>query len=501
MSLAVIRCDARPRTGIGHLARGLSVGLCAQARGWEVVVAGDVSSDLGRDLLARAGFDVVEPAGRSLARLAAEVGAGVVHVDDYETGRDAWTDLARSGALLSSMEDGQFGRRRADVVVDSTIGAQDLARPDDGSGRFLAGIRYAPMRPDVLVARARRAGATNPGDGGCLVVMGGTDAVGAAPIVARVCALARGLGRVTVIAPRERWTAVRAAAPQAELLEPFDGFLATAADAAVVISAAGTSAWELACIGVPTVLVPVVANQLAGYRAALARGIAWGLGTPAELADDPAAAARRLDAILADIATGARPPGPRGGTDEVDGRGAERIVEAWESDLAARLDAGGDLRARPAAEEDAFVLLRWRNDPAVRAVSRSTGLVAWRDHLTWLRAVLGDVNRTLVVVTAGDRPVGTARFDQNGPAQWEVSITLAPEARGRGLAGPVLATAEADFSRVRGAATLLAAVLPENLPSQRLFARAGYRSTGRRDGAFDLLAKPLAAGADRPGRG
>jgi spore coat polysaccharide biosynthesis predicted glycosyltransferase SpsG len=93
----------------------------------------------------------------------------------------------------------------------------------------------------------------------------------------------------------------------------------------VVVSAAGTSAWELLCLGAPTALVRVADNQRAGYDAVVRSGAARGLGAVEDLARDPAARAglTRLltDAQLrADLRARAR--------STVDGDGRRRVVDS-----------------------------------------------------------------------------------------------------------------------------------------------------------------------------
>lgn len=72
--------------------------------------------------------------------------------------------------------------------------------------------------------------------------------------------------------------------------------------------------------------------------------------------------------------------------------------------------------------------------------------------------------------------------------EWEVSITLAPEARGLGLSSKVLDSGHNLFDQRYPGATVIAAILPTNTPSQKLFTRAGYaRFEGHKDGEFDVL--------------
>lgn len=492
MSHVVIRCDASAEGGIGHLVRAISVAGAARDAGHTVVVAGSIRSPLAERLLVEAELEVVD-APADLQVLAAEQGATVVHVDDYSIGNDALTQVRACGALLSSVEDGTFGRRPADVVLDSTIRAEHAGRPDDGSGTVLLGIRYAPMRAQVRAAREERA-ATAPEIGPAarvLIVMGGTDATGAAGTLAAVCDAADGIGRVSVIAPEKNWDAVRSeAGDDVELIAPSPEFLAHARAADLVVSAAGTTAWELACIGVPSLLVAVVENQQAGYDAALTEGIARGLGSLDEVRSDLPATIARVEVAVADLRAG-RSWAPVGRS-TVDGHGAERIVAAWDEALSRRVE-GEDAPpvARPATLGDSSLLLRWRNDPETRSVSRSSSLVGWEGHTPWYERTLENPHRELYVIERGIAAVGTVRFDAlEGAQEWEVSITLAPEARGHGLSHPVFAAGEAAFVEHHPGATVIAAILPDNIPSQRLFARAGYvLDQDRDDGDFDVLVR------------
>src|SRR5699024_10132488 len=136
------------------------------------------------------------------------------------------------------------------------------------------------------------------------------------------------------------WDAVRAEAGEAvELLGPSPAFLEHASAADLVVSAAGTTAWELACIGVPSLLVAVVENQRAGYEAALAERIARGLGTLEQVRADPSAATAEVELAVADLR--ARRTWAPVGREKVDGHGAERIVAAWDEAQIGRASGRG----------------------------------------------------------------------------------------------------------------------------------------------------------------
>src|SRR5207237_10340241 len=82
-------------------------------------------------------------------------GFDAVIVDHYGLG-DLRKEVNAAGALLVSIEDDVFGRRPADIVVDS--GFAPGPRPDDGSGVLLRGIAYAPLRDVVLSTRRAPSG-------------------------------------------------------------------------------------------------------------------------------------------------------------------------------------------------------------------------------------------------------------------------------------------------------------------------------------------------------
>ena len=138
------------------------------------------------------------------------------------------------------------------------------------------------------------------------------------------------------------------------------------------------------------------------------------------------------------------------------------------------------VRVRPATADDARLLLDWRNDPEARSRSRSSEVIAFADHLAWLQGTLASPDRHLLVVEdAGAVPVATTRYDRLPPAgsgHWEVSISVAPGSRGRGVGGAALrASDEWLGAREPGAAAVVAHVRPDNAGSLRLFLRCGYR--------------------------
>ena len=136
----------------------------------------------------------------------------------------------------------------------------------------------------------------------------------------------------------------------------------------------------------------------------------------------------------------------------------------------------------PATPDDAERLFAWRNDPLTRAFSRNRQAVPWPDHLAWLERLFRDADRKLLMVVDSGTPVGMVRFDRNGAA-WELSWTIAPEQRGRGLGRAALGRAVAQATAIlrQDAVLLRAEVFVENAASAAMAAAAGFRMV-RREG-------------------
>ncbi|WP_199430825.1 spore coat protein [Qaidamihabitans albus] len=323
MTRLLLRADASGTIGIGHLARVVAFAEEAAGRGWETAVSGTLG-DAGwfADRLDELGVRRLPPADETgLGELAAD--ADAVLVDHYGLGQ-VRAQVNAAGAVLVSMEGRTFGRRAADIVVDAGLHGEQ--RPADGSPVVLAGPRYAPIRRAVVRAREQR----NPqGDPPRVVVVLGGGTVWRDTVTRLLCAL-RDTGRpfvADVLAHGDPEIPDPAPGQRFVPAKPGTDLPRRLAEADLAVSAAGVTLLELCCIGVPAALVRLVDNQAAGYRAAIERGFAAGLGTAGALEDATPVLAR----LLAD-----RPARERmaaAAAAAVDGRGAARVLDVLEGSL------------------------------------------------------------------------------------------------------------------------------------------------------------------------
>jgi RimJ/RimL family protein N-acetyltransferase len=129
---------------------------------------------------------------------------------------------------------------------------------------------------------------------------------------------------------------------------------------------------------------------------------------------------------------------------------------------------------------DAELLLKWRNDPATRVASRQSGVIELAEHRDWLSRSLASPDRMMRIVEESGHPVGVVRADRTRDG-WELSWTVAPDARGRGI-GPSMVKLFGDGLKGR----VSAMIRKGHAPSERVAKAAGLSCAGENGADFDL---------------
>ena len=233
--------------------------------------------------------------------------------DGYHLTAADWSVARARGATVVVIDDTGITDGDVDVIVNPD-GLADA--PAATAARILAGPRYALVRREFLGHRRARGGAHEP----LVLTFGGSDPYGALATVLDLLGGTRPLGRtMAVVGPAATATPLpgdveRVVDPD-RLADVFD-------QAGVVVSAAGTTAWELLCMGIPTALVQVADNQAMVARRAVEHGAAVGLGEIADLPTTllPSLTQLRDESVRRRLSDRAR--------DLVDGSGATRVVDA-----------------------------------------------------------------------------------------------------------------------------------------------------------------------------
>ena len=147
-------------------------------------------------------------------------------------------------------------------------------------------------------------------------------------------------------------------------------------------------------------------------------------------------------------------------------------------------------RADPRSDSaDSRAVWEWRNDPATRAMSRNSEVISWEAHSAWYERVAVAPDRVLLIAEFECEAIGMVRFDMHVADAAEISINLAPAARGRRLARPLIEAAKDYGFAVLDLQRIDAAIKPENAVSMRVFEAAGFKYLELRDSllAYELL--------------
>lgn len=137
-----------------------------------------------------------------------------------------------------------------------------------------------------------------------------------------------------------------------------------------------------------------------------------------------------------------------------------------------------ELEVRGAGEHDALMLWAWANDRAVREASFHGEWIPWDAHREWFSARLGDATSWLYVVEVAGRPAAQVRFDLRTPGEAEISVTVAPGARGHGVGTAAVRRACLQLADETDVRSIVARVKTGNTPSLRLFEKAGFLDEG-----------------------
>jgi spore coat polysaccharide biosynthesis predicted glycosyltransferase SpsG len=122
-------------------------------------------------------------------------------------------------------------------------------------------------------------------------------------------------------------TVALASGQHVEVIGPTSELAKAVVASDLVLSASGTSTWELLCLGATAGLVCVVDNQVMGYERAVATGAAIDVGVLSDLKVDPSPAAAVLRRLLLDPVERARVAAA--GWKLVDGQGRSRVADAF----------------------------------------------------------------------------------------------------------------------------------------------------------------------------
>lgn len=511
LAAAGVQCRFVTRAHDGHLAdvirqRGHDVALLPRPA--RPAPPGDLAHS------AWLGVDQQTDAAETAAALAGEPPEWIV-VDHYALDH-RWESTLRSRCRrIMAIDDLADRRHDCDLLLDQNVVAGAEHRYDGlvpASCGLMIGPRFALLQPAYADLHARMTPRTGPVRR-ILMCFGGGDVAGSTEkALTGLIPLLDGSFQIDLVingslpqAPAIR--ARVAGLPDVVLHESLPSLAQLIASADLAIGGAGATALERCCLGVPSIVVTLAANQRPG-AAELHR-----LGAVEWLGDEADVDSSRIGAAVAAMMNGdISTEMSRRCLTLLDGRGTatvagflllgpstplharpttavdEALLLNWANDTGEREDMRKakdiaatiqrPLKARRATEQDAQLLWEWANDPDVRASAFNTASISWERHLDWFYRRLPDPNCLISIIFDGsNRPVGQVRFDGDGK-EAVVGIIVAPALRGHGYATSVLRLGLGLLFENPAWQTVHAWIKKGNTPSQRTFANAGFHCVG-----------------------
>ncbi|MFI8622103.1 UDP-2,4-diacetamido-2,4,6-trideoxy-beta-L-altropyranose hydrolase [Marinomonas sp. NPDC078689] len=229
----------------------------------------------------------------------------------------------------------------------------------------------------------------------------------------------------------------------------------------VAIGAPGSSSWERACLGIPSILVPLAENQRAICSTLVDVG--------ASLQLDISLIDKKLKSSYNQLLTHYHKMKITN-FKLCDGLGTKRIMEDVESIF------NFSLELRCAELADISLVFEWQCAPQTRRYALNKEPPSFLEHQEWMRRKLSENDNYFYVIEYKESikgnadPVGVIRLDLTAKNIYTISIFIAPNYFGRGIAKKALAL----LDRLHPSVIINAVVLKENVVSQALFSGAGY---------------------------
>jgi UDP-2,4-diacetamido-2,4,6-trideoxy-beta-L-altropyranose hydrolase len=476
MTDVLFRCDASPEIGAGHMTRCVALAEALHATGRRVTFAARRGTRQMMRTATATDFSLCEldpevEDEQTLLRNEYPNGVDLLVVDHY--GRDVRFEQAcRGWARQIFVLDDATGRNHdCDILVDPAASNDAVYKEYVPTcARVLFGAPHALIRRSFI---NRRAEALRRRDGRrgkkILISFGATDPKNVTSAALDALANLDEDVEITIAlssrAPHVDEVQRKARGHIRLVLDAEMSELMTDADLA--IGAAGTTSYERAVLGLPSIIVTLSDDQRGVARSLIAAGATIDAGNFDEdinsrlssltkkLLADPAALNQLASAAAA----------------LVDGRGVQRILAELAGNVPLR--NGSVVRLRLAEKSDEDWLFRLQQEPQTRRYARNPSVPTAQEHRDWFFKMLPNANVFLLVTEVDGKPAGLVRLDpmhHDMADAFEISIAVDPKLHGRGIGMAALLLVR----RLQVGTVLEAEILPGNLASQRLFSAAGF---------------------------
>ena len=473
----IFRADAGKQIGSGHVMRCLAL-----AQGWQeaggqaIFVMGGETSPLG-DRLRAEGLRVTSLSAQvgnaedaiQTAELALQNGAKWIVADGYHFASNYQKHIKNSGIKILLIDDSVHADHYlADVVLNQNIHASDnLYKKRESYTKLLLGTNYVLLRKEFLRWRNWRR-EIEALAAKVLVTFGGADPQNLS---------LRFLSALKQVAIDDLQVAIatgpnfphhaslQAAVDELDLKIDLQTNVTNMPElmawADLAVTAGGSTCWELAYMGLPSLIIVAADNQRPVAEGLAAAGVAENLGWYDDLSTHAISEAlvRLLESYKKRLSMSQH------GRELVDGEGVARVREFL---------LRNGITLRQVRRDDCALLWDWANAPEVRAASFSSEPIPWEEHMRWFESKINDENCFFfLAVNQQSAPIGQVRFDREGE-EAIISVSIAKEFRGMNYGILVIEMASRTLFEIANISQINAYIKKDNDISKRAFVSAGY---------------------------
>jgi len=499
----VIRADASIHIGSGHIMRCLVLANALREQGHTVSFASRPQQGDRVEFVRNKGFEVYElviPAYWQSPQNSADYVAwlqvpwqkdaeSLIHqvdnvdlliVDHYGLNAD-WELLVKNSLLCKVFAiDDLVRKHQADLILDQTLLRNSLEYKDiNPRSVVLVGCDFALLKPNFISYREKALEVSVlPLEVKILISMGGVDQPNAT--LQTLEALSKIIGNkpsVTVL--------LSSAAPHYQSVKNFSlehsswvnhiGFVENMAELMlahhIAIGAPGGTSWERACLGIPSIIIPLADNQ----QTISAKLVQVGAVIRVDLDDISSSLLSAYQTIIGEWSTMSMV-----NFSLCDGLGLLRITQCVNS-LSSK--TSNLIKLRCATNSDIKQVFDWQVLPETRKYSLTSDVPTWEGHQKWMSAKLRTLHDYFYIIEslADNKNIGVLRLDRLTKNKYLLSIFIDPQYFGQGFAKKSLAYADILHPTI----TIHATVLEKNTASQRLFSSANYKKI-----AVDTFIRP-----------
>jgi UDP-2,4-diacetamido-2,4,6-trideoxy-beta-L-altropyranose hydrolase len=484
MNNLLICSDATTEIGIGHIMRCLALAQAWKAEGGQAFFLSHCKSKALRQRVKAAGIGLIplknphpNPVGlqTTLAHLH-KLQAKWLVIDGYHYDPSFQYAIRSAGYRLLLIDDiAHLPVYHADILLNPGIKAHQFSYVCDSATKLLFGPQYVLLRTEFLTRRewpreisqaARKV----------LLTMGGSDPDNVTLKVIRALQLVAIPGlevRIIVGSENPHLESLRHAIQYStchfQLLTHVTDMPDHLAWADMAVSAGGSTCWELAYMGVPTMVLVLADNQTMNAKGFEQAGMAINLGMFDQVSD-----VRISDALLSLLNDSEKRRRMSCACQEVvDGRGCSRVVQAIFNFR--EEDHAGQIKIRPATMLDDISLWQLANDPGVRMNAFNKAPISFEHHVEWLHRKLTSCDTRIWILEFDGSFIAQVRYDKVNKDTAEIDFAVVPTFRGKGFGTKILNfTCQTACSEL-GVKHLVGLALNSNLSSAHAFVKAGFK--------------------------